>query len=93
MSNRFADPLLTSVEGYRACTSCCCWDGGGTLVLVRDEGGYLRERHTDAFTIVAGTPNLTRLEKWEAQGRPEFKPFPLPTNQHGGSWRRNGIPA
>lgn len=93
MSNRFADRLLTKVEGYRACPSPCCWEDGGTLALVRDEGGYLRERHTDAFLIVAGEPNLTRLEKWEDEGRPEIVPFPLPSNNHGGSWRRNGIPA
>lgn len=73
--NRFADPILTKVEGYRACPSPC----GGTLALVRDEGGYLRETHTQDLHIVTGEPNLSRLEKWIADGRPEIVPFPLPS--------------
>lgn len=93
MSNRFANPLLTKVEGYRTCPHTCCATTGGTLTLVRDEGGYLREAHTGHLRVVAGSPNLSRLEKYNADGRPAIKPFPLPASNHGGSWRRNGIPA
>lgn len=77
--NRFADPILTKVEGFWACTSPCCKTNGGTKVLVRDEAGYLRETHTQHLQIVAGAPNLSRLEKWIADGRPEIVPFPLPS--------------
>ena len=91
--NRFEDTRLTGVAGYRACTSPCCKNDPGILATVRDEGGYLIERHTEQFNIVAGTPNMSRLEKWESAGRPEFVPFPLPSGNHGGSWRRNGITA
>jgi hypothetical protein len=84
--NRFSDPLLTRVESYRT------GHNGELIVTVRDEGGYLHDRVAADTMIVAGEPNPSRLEKWNAAGRPEIKSFPLPSNNHGGSWRRTGIP-
>lgn len=84
--NRIEESSLTGVVDYRVTPH------GAWIVTCRDEAGYLRDRLVSDVRIVAGGPNLSRLERWEADGRPEIKPFPLPSNNHGGSWRRTGIP-
>lgn len=71
--NRIEESQLIEVVGYHVTPH------GAWIATCRDEGGYLRDRLVSDVRIVAGGPNLSRLERWEADGRPEIKPFPLPS--------------
>lgn len=71
--NRFHDPRYTGVYEYRTCTSPCCAKTPRTVVTIRDEDGHLIEGvHAEHLNIVAGAPNMSRMEKWEAAGRPDL---------------------